>query len=59
MCLKLAEAFDAYPELLFVDATYKLLHLKVCDYFMLCEDSNEQSKIWPTRILKKEKRSSS
>ena len=39
------EAFAAYPELICLDATYKLLELGLPVYLMLCEDSNGQSEI--------------
>ena len=38
-------AFQAYPELLCLDATYKLLELVVPVYLILCEDSNGLSEI--------------
>ena len=41
----MTDTFNAYPELLCVDATYKLLNLKLTVYLMLCEDSNGQSEI--------------
>ena len=37
--------FNAYPEIVFVDATYKLLDLGLPVYLMLSEDSNGQSEI--------------
>ena len=39
------QAFAAYPELLCVDATYKLLELRLPLYIMFAEDGNGQSKI--------------
>ena len=39
------EAFKAYPEIIFIDATYKLRELGLPVYLMLCEDSNGQSEI--------------
>ena len=39
------DAFQAYPELLCLDATYKLLELGLPVYLMLCEDSNGMSEI--------------
>ena len=41
----MTEAFQAYPELLFIDATYKLLNLGLPVYLFLCRDSNGQSEI--------------
>jgi len=38
-------AFEAYPELICIDATYKLLKIGLPVYLMLCEDSNGQSEI--------------
>ena len=37
------EVFQAYPELVCIDATYKLLELGLPVNLMLCEDSNGQS----------------
>jgi len=48
------EAFQAYPELIFLDATYKLLELGLPVYIMLCEDSNGQSEIIAVCFLVKE-----
>ena len=45
------EAFQAYPELVCLDATYKLLQLGVPTYLMLCEDSNGQSEVVATCLL--------
>lgn len=45
------QAFRAYPELLCVDATYKLLDLRLPIYLMLVEDSNGQSEIVSVCIL--------
>ena len=42
---QMCDVFDAYPELLCVDATYKLLDLRLPVYLMLCEDSNGQSAV--------------
>ncbi len=39
------EAFSAYPEFFCLDATYKLLDLRLPVYLMLFEDSNGQSEI--------------
>jgi len=36
--LQMKEAFDTYPEIVFVDATYKLSQLGVPTYLFLCED---------------------
>ena len=39
------DIFSAYPELVCVDATYKLLELRFPVYMMLVEDGNSQSEI--------------
>lgn len=39
------ECFHAYPEIIFLDATYKLLELGLPTYLSLCEDSNGLSEI--------------
>lgn len=44
-------AFRAYPELLCLDATYKLLDLRLPIYLMLVEDSNGESEIVCVCIL--------
>lgn len=43
--VQMRDAFQAYPEIVFVDVTYKLLELGVLTYLLLCEDSNGQSEI--------------
>lgn len=48
---QMMEAFHAYPELLCLDATYKLLDLRLPIYLMLVEDSNGQSEIAAVCIL--------
>ena len=45
------DAFQAYPELLCLDATYKLLELGLPVYLMLCEDSNGLSEIVCVSLL--------
>ena len=42
---QMGKAFEAYPELVCLDATYKLLNLGLPVFLMLCEDSNGQSEI--------------
>lgn len=42
---QMKEAFHAYPELVCIDATYKLLEFGLPVYLMLCEYSNGQSEI--------------
>ena len=39
------ETFTAFPEILFLDATYKLLDLQFPVYLFVCEDSNGASEI--------------
>lgn len=48
------EAFEAYPELVCIDATYKLLELRLPVYLMLCEDSNGSSEIVSVCLLVQE-----
>ena len=48
------EAFQAYPELVCIDATYKLLELRLPVYLMLCEDSNGLSEIIAVCLLVQE-----
>lgn len=42
---QMLDAFHAYPEIVFIDATYKLLELGLPTYLMLCEHSNGQSEV--------------
>ena len=37
--------YQAYPELIMVDAMYKLLNLRLPLYLLLCIDGNSQSEI--------------
>ena len=37
--------YQAYPEILMIDATYKLIDLKLPLYLLLCIDGNGQSEI--------------
>ena len=48
---QMKETFNAYPEIVFIDATYKLLELGVPTYLLLCEDSNGQSEIVGVSLL--------
>ena len=48
---QMLDAFHAYPEIVFIDATYKLLELGLPTYLMLCEDSNGQSEIIAVCLL--------
>lgn len=48
---QMMEAFHAYPELVCLDATYKLLDLRSPIYLMLVEDSNGLSEIVTVCIL--------
>ena len=42
---EMRQTFDAYPEIVFLDATYKLLNLQFPVYLFVCEDSNGLSEI--------------
>ena len=55
---RMKEAFAAYPELLCIDATYKLLELHLPLYIMLAEDGNGQSEIVCAFLLLEETESS-
>ncbi len=55
---QMKECFEAYPELLCLDATYKLLELGLPVYLMLTEDSNGQSEIVAVCLLVTEDRES-
>jgi len=48
---RMKQTFDVYPELTFVDATYKLLQIHLPVYLTLCEDSNGQSEITSVCLL--------
>lgn len=48
---QMKSAFKAYPELLCIDATYKLLELGLPVYILVCEDSNGQSEIVAACLL--------
>ena len=39
------QCFSSYPEIIFLDATYKLLQIGLPIYLLLCEDSNGLSEI--------------
>ena len=39
------QSFQAYPEIGFLDATYKLLKIGILTYIMLVEDSNGMSEM--------------
>ena len=45
------DVFHAYPDLLCLDATYKLLELGLLVYLMLCNDSNGQREIVAVCLL--------
>ena len=55
---QMKHAFEAYPELIFIDATYKLLELGLPTYLLLCEDSNGESEIIGVCLLVSEDASS-
>lgn len=45
------DAIRAYPEIIFLDATYKLLELALPIYLFICRDSNGQSEVVGVGIL--------
>ena len=51
---QMKQAFDAYPEFICLDATYKLLELGFPVYLMACEDANGQSEIIAVCLLASE-----
>ena len=55
---EMRDIFSAYPELVCVDATYKLLEPRFPVYVMLVEDGNGQSEIAATFILLEENEAS-
>ena len=55
---KMQKVFSAYPELVCVDATYKLLELRFPLYVMMVEDGNGQSEIAAIFLLVEETESS-
>lgn len=46
--------FAAYPELLYMDATYKLVNLRFPFYILLVEDGNRQSEVAAAFLLLEE-----
>ena len=55
---EMKDIFSAYPELVCVDATYKLLELRTPVYVMLIEDGNGQSEIVAVFLLVEENETS-
>ena len=51
---EMQQVFSAYPEILFIDATYKLLELRFPVYVVLVEDGNGQSEIAALFLLMEE-----
>ena len=51
---EMKQVFRAYPELVCIDATYKLLELRFPVYVMLVEDGNGQSELVATFLLLEE-----
>ena len=45
------ESFTAFPELICIDATYKLLELGFPVYVMVCVNSNGQTEVVAASIL--------
>ena len=48
------QVFAAYPELVCIDATYKLLELRLPLYIMLIEDGNGESEVAAAFLLLEE-----
>lgn len=51
---EMKQIFSSYPELICIDATYKLLELRFPVYIMLVEDGNGQSEIAAAFLLMEE-----
>lgn len=51
---EMKQVFSAYPEILFVDATYKLLELRFPVYVLLVEGGNGQSELAAVFLLMEE-----
>uniref|UniRef100_A0A1X7VH59 ZSWIM1/3 RNaseH-like domain-containing protein n=1 Tax=Amphimedon queenslandica TaxID=400682 RepID=A0A1X7VH59_AMPQE len=51
---EMKDMFAAYPEILFIDATYRLLQIRFPVYLLLCEDGNGQSEIVAVFLLLEE-----
>lgn len=51
---EMKQVFSSYPELICIDATYKLLELRFPVYIMLVEDGNGQSEIAAVFLLMEE-----
>ena len=45
------ESFTTFPELICIDATYKLLELGIPVYVMVCIDSSGQTELMAASIL--------
>ena len=52
------DIFSSYPEILFIDATYKLLEIRFPVYLLLIEDGNGQSEIVAVFLLLEENETS-
>ena len=48
---QMKDAFQAYPKIVFIDTTYKLVELELPTYLTLSEDSNSQSEIISVCLL--------
>ena len=55
---EMKQVFSAYPQIIFVDATYKLLELRFPVYIILVEDGNGQSELAAVFLLLEETESS-
>lgn len=51
------KAFSAYPDLLMLDATYKLNDLRMPEYLLICVDANGESEIVGVWIVMNEEKS--
>ena len=51
---EMKKMFSSYPELVCIDATYKLLELRFPVYIMLVEDGNRQSEVVAVFLLMEE-----
>ena len=54
---RMKASFRSYPEIVFIDAKYKLLNLQLPVYIILCEDSNGQSEVVAVCLLVAEDKS--
>ena len=50
------DAYDSFPEMIFIDATYKVNELKMPLYVMLGEDGNGESEVFATFLVSNEEK---